>query len=343
MASQPRTQNWSASIQRALKADWALELSYVANHNTRLSASNMVNINQDDPRYLALGSLLTQSVTSAAAVSAGIPVPYPGFTGTVAQALRPYPQYLTVTEQSAKVGTSVYNAFTARIHKRYSAGVTLDAHFTWSKNLGNADSSVQNDFNRQAEWTLLSYDVRYALVMHWSYEMPFGPGKPLLNKTAWTRHLVSGWVINGIHYYQSGTPLFITMTNTLPIFNRQLRPNAVPDVSPSTGISNGDFQPNSDSAINRAAFATPAAFTFGNAAPSYRNLRNFPVLQEDFSLVKNTVVRERFTVETIAQFINADNRHRFASISTNFSNAAFGTVSTTNLGRIITLGLKVKF
>src|SRR5205823_13282528 len=181
----------------------------------------------------------------------------------------------------------------------------------------------------------------YALVMHWGYELPFGPDKPLL-KAAWARHFVSGWAINGIHYYQSGTPLFITMTNSLAIFNRQLRPNVVPGVSRSTGIPNGDFQPNSSVAINRAAFANPAPFTFVTAAPSYGDVRNFPVLQEDFSLVKNTVVRERVTIETIAQFINATNRHRFASINSNFSNAAFGSIGTSNLGRIITIGLKIK-
>jgi hypothetical protein len=179
--------------------------------------------------------------------------------------------------------------------------------------------------------------------MHWSYELPFGSSKPWLSKSSWSRPLLSGWVLNGIHYYQSGTPLFVTMTNSLPIFNSRLRPNVVSGVAPSTGISNGDFQPNSNLAINPAAFANPAPFTFGNSAASYGNLRNFPVLQEDFSVVKNTLVRGRFTIETIGQLINAFNRHRFASINTNFSNATFGSVSTTNLGRIITLGLKIKF
>ena len=332
--AQPRVQNWSASAQRELARNLVLEFSYVANRSTRLSAASLVDINQLDPKYLALGSLLTQNITSTAARAANIPVPYPGFTGTVAQALRPYPQYQTITDQSAKAGGAFYNALTARARKRYSNGITFDAHFTWSQNKGNADGTVQNDYNRGAEWAYLNSDVPYALVMHWSYEIP---------SAKFARTLTSGWVINGIHYYQSGTPLYVTMTNNLPIFNSRLRPNAVSGVDLSSGISNGNFQPNTDSAINKAAFSTPAPFTFGNAAPSYNGLRNFPVLQEDFSLLKNTKIGDKVTLETIGQFINALNRHRFASINTNFSNSTFGTVTATNLGRIITVGMKLRF
>jgi hypothetical protein len=102
-------------------------------------------------------------------------------------------------------------------------------------------------------------------------------------------------------------------------------------------------EPNTDRAIHRAAFSNPASFRFGTAAPSYAGLRNFPVLQEDFSAIKNTQFGERYTMEFIAQFINAANRHRFADINTNFSNAAFGSVSGASLPRIVTLGLKLKF
>lgn len=133
------------------------------------------------------------------------------------------------------------------------------------------------------------------------------------------------------------------MSNTLPIFNRQLLPSVVTNGMLSTRIPNGGFQPNCDRAINRAAFTNPAPFSFGNAAPSCGSLRNFPVLQDDFSLIKNTVFREKRTLEFIGRFINATNRRRFAGINSNFSNATFGNVSGASLGRIISLGLKLKF
>ncbi|MBK9170284.1 MAG: TonB-dependent receptor [Bryobacterales bacterium] len=352
MGLMPRTQNWSLSVQRELSRNWAMELSYVANRNTRQTAAGMINENQVHPRYLALGGLLTQNINSAAAREAGFAPPYPGFNGSVAQALRTYPQYLNITEQSAKAGTTFYNGFSARIRKRYSAGFTVDAHYTLSRNMGYADAGaagfgttnnmLQDNFNRQLEYALLPNDVPHAFVVQYSYELPFGPGKPLAN-TGVARHLLGGWILNAIHRYQCGVPLPILMNNSLPLFNRVLRPDIVSGTNLATGIAVGDFEPNSDRRINPEAFRNPAPFTFGSAGPAYHDLRQFPVLTEDFSILKNTNLTERFSVETSAQFINALNRHRFTDINVNFTNPAFGRASGSNIGRIITLGLKLKF
>jgi hypothetical protein len=329
----PRTQNWSMSLQRELTANWTAELSYVANKATRLASAAMINDNQVDPRYLSLGSVLTQQVTSSAAVAAGVTRPWPTFTGTVAQALRPYPQYLTVTEQSAKAGASFFQSFVARIRKRYSSGVTLDTHYTYSKLLGTSDTT-QDHFKRGAEWTYLNYDIPHSLVLQYTYEIP---------GTTRLRALTGGWNINGIHRYQSGTPLFVTVNNTLPLFNRTLRPDAVSGASRTNEIGLGDFQANSNRRINAAAFRSPAPFTFGNAAASYGDLRNFRVFTEDFSIVKNTRLAERANLEFTAAFINAFNRHRFTDFVANLNNPTFGQATGSSLGRIITLGLKLKF
>jgi hypothetical protein len=329
----PRTQNWSLSIQRELTNNWTAEISYVANKASRLSSPSMINDNQVDPRYLSLGSVLTQQVTSAAAAAAGIARPYPTFTGTVAQALRPYPQYLTITEQSAKAGASFFQSFVARVRKRYSAGVTLDTHYTYSKLLGTSDTA-QNHFNRGAEWTYLNYDIPHSLVLQYTYELP---------SYSRLKALTGGWNVNGIHRYQSGTPLFVSANNTLPIFNRTQRPDAVAGASRTNEIELGNFQANSDRRINAAAFRSPAPFTFGNAAASYGDLRNFRVFSEDFSIVKNTNIAERINLEFTAAFINAFNRHRFTDFVANLNTPTFGQATGSSLGRIITLGLKLKF
>jgi hypothetical protein len=66
-----------------------------------LPTNNLVGLNQLPLQYLSLGQLLNQNIYSAAAQSAGIPVPYPGFNGSVLQALRPYPQYQTIEDIQA--------------------------------------------------------------------------------------------------------------------------------------------------------------------------------------------------------------------------------------------------
>ncbi|HEU0139820.1 MAG TPA: hypothetical protein VFQ79_08930 [Bryobacteraceae bacterium] len=82
----------------------------------------------------------------------------------------------------------------------------------------------------------------------------------------------------------------------------------------------------------------PAPFTFGNASPSYNDVRNFRVFTEDFSAVKSTRIREATELEFTATFINAFNRHRFTDFTATRNTATFGQATGSSLGRIITLG-----
>jgi hypothetical protein len=123
--------------------------------------------------------------------------------------------------------------------------------------------------------------------------------------------LVGGWAVSGILRYQSGFPLPISMTKTLPLFNQRLRPDVISGVQRATDISNGDFDPAVDRHINPAAFTSPAPFRFGNSAPAYNDLRTFSTLNEDLLLIRETRVTEAVRIETYGQFFNVFNRHRF--------------------------------
>src|SRR5262245_12601874 len=142
----------------------------------------MLNINQVDSKYLALGSLLTQSAASPAAIAAGITLPYPGFTGTVAQALRPYPQYQTLPSFYAKGGESTYRALELRLNQRSTRGLSFDIHYTWSRSEGYPDtvniapSGVNNLLadasHPENERALLPIDVPHAFAASWIYDIP---------------------------------------------------------------------------------------------------------------------------------------------------------------------------
>jgi hypothetical protein len=65
---------------------------------------------------LSLGSLLTKNILDPAVVAAGYKEPFPGFaTGwgggaTLAQALRPFPQYGILLDANAGAGKTWYDA-----------------------------------------------------------------------------------------------------------------------------------------------------------------------------------------------------------------------------------------
>lgn len=342
----PRTQNWSLGFQRELSSNMLVEATYLANHSTRQVEPQIVNINQLHPDTLALGNLLTSSATSAAAIAAGIRIPYPGFSGSVAQALRAFPQYRTLTASNAKAGKSIYHAMQLRFVKRFSQGFSVDGTYTLSKNIGynnpsfagrgGADVVLQDNFNRGLERAILPYDIPHAFLLHYTYELPF-------KASGWKGKFVRGWSLSGVHRYQSGNPLPISMQNTLPIFNRVLRPNRVSGQAAATGISLGSFDPNQDRVINPAAFTAAAPFSFGDSAPYLQDLRNFSVLSEDFTAMKATPITERVTTELVAQFINAFNRHRFSEVDGNFSNPSFGRIRSASFPRFIQLALRLRF
>src|SRR6185436_15020772 len=129
-ASRPaRYDNWTISVQRELLHGMSLELDYNGVYGSDLQAGllnpNQVPMSVVNDLVARLGpaatvALLNSQITSAAAIAAGITAPYPNFTNpavqtlrSVAQALRPYPQYQAVNVQSGggdKTGRSHYHA-----------------------------------------------------------------------------------------------------------------------------------------------------------------------------------------------------------------------------------------
>ena len=79
-----------------------------------------MDLNQVNPSYLYLGSLLQQSITAPAVVAAGFKPPYPNFPhGTLAQALRPFPQFLNVFSRNSGQGQTWYDSATFKVQRRF--------------------------------------------------------------------------------------------------------------------------------------------------------------------------------------------------------------------------------
>ncbi|MBV9039247.1 MAG: TonB-dependent receptor [Acidobacteriaceae bacterium] len=340
-------QNWSLQVQRQIPWRTLLQVGYIANKGNRLS-SGLLNVNQVDPRYLSLGSLLNQPFNSSAAIAAGITSPYPGFIGSVAQALRPYPQYTSISRYNNTAGNSTYNSLQVQLQHQFSAGLSLMVSYTWSKWLTDAeagegwyDSGPLNNYNRKLEKSLSQTDIPQNVTISYVYELPVGKGKPV-NTTGVLNAFVGGWQISGTHRYQSGYPLGIGVNNTLPIFSGQ-RPICFAGANPYASYQ-GRFDPGKDVYLNAAAFGTPAPFTFGDCSRTLPNLRGFPFFNEDFALSKHFRYWERLDPELRFEVFNAFNRVIFSNPATNISNTGFGTVGgQANQPRLAQVGLHLKF
>jgi hypothetical protein len=320
--------NYQFSVQQMLASRLVLDVAYVGVKGTRLG-NNLISLNQLNPSYLALGSLLTQNITSTAAKNAGIVAPYAGFTGSVAQALRPYPQFQNITELSNPNGNSSYNALQVKLIKRLSQGMTILGSYTFSKNMTDGNIAAgggpagEDYYNRRLEKSLSTFDVPHNFAVAYTYELPFGRGKMLLNNGSVPAKILGGWQLTGIQQYQTGQPVQLTASNTLPIFNGTLRPN----LNLGVPMTLNPVNPLTDPWFNKAAFSVPTTNTLGNAARSYTQLRAPNLYNENFGLMRRIRIREAATITLRGEFFNALNRVVFAAPASNISSSTFGRVT----------------
>jgi hypothetical protein len=336
-----RSQNLGFGVERVFPAQILVKADYVGKLTHGLFAA--LPWNQLDPRYLSLGNLLTLSAASPDAAAAGIRVPFQGFVGSVAQALRPYPQYLDINQQDSTQNFVEYHSLQLTVQRRFK-NMTLLGTYTASKLLNG--TSFQHQLLRDTRKAIASQDRPQMLNLSYSYELPFGPGRRFLNGTnPVLKQIVGGWQIAGIHNYYSGFPVTVTSRATLPGIGNAY-PVRVGSAPISTGQGCADYDPNNplkNRVLNPAGFAAPAPFTFGNTRvlPSTRACG---YLNESVSVLKNFTITESVRLRFGAEIFNLLNRHQWMGIQADVNNPdAFGRYSSASDPRTIQLELKLEF
>ncbi|HEX3322374.1 MAG TPA: carboxypeptidase regulatory-like domain-containing protein [Terriglobales bacterium] len=202
--------------------------------------------------------------------------------------------------------SSIYHGLQSTIRIQNAHHLSGFASYNWSKTLDDASDGIdfapgvafpQDPSNLRAERGPSSFDTKHRFTAAVNYSLP-----------SWTalKKLGSGWQLNWIASVQSGRPIpIVTASDTSGRFYFNQRPNVVPGVdpivhnwTPATGY------------LNPAAFIQPAFGSFGNLGrnsvygPGYKNL--------DFSITKNTEVREHVSLQFRAEFFNILNHPNFA-------------------------------
>ena len=165
MGRPSRVVQWNISLQREVIRDLVVEAAFVGNHGvwepngssqgfSNASVGNLINYDAVSPATLAahgLGdltdantrSLLSSTITSAAAVAAGFKKPYANFpdSGSVLQSLRPFPQYSGIGQFQAPLGASWYDSLQVKVVKRLSHGLTATMAYTFGKALDSTTNA----------------------------------------------------------------------------------------------------------------------------------------------------------------------------------------------------------
>jgi hypothetical protein len=360
-------QSWSLQVQEQVSKDMIATLGYVGQRSTHLRSA-LMNINNINPANFVRGDVLGENL---AGNTAGVATPYPGIftdfspTVTVQQALRPFPQYQYIyTDVLQNIGQASYHSLQATLERRFSAGLSLQTSFTWSKILTDADSilpginggisQVQNPFNLRDEKALSSQDVPYTFTAAFLYELPFGRGKPILNHGIGSA-LLGGWQVGGVLRYQKGVPTSFGCANGVPGWDNCIRFNRVPGQSPiNPSVAGGTFDPFTQRYFNRAAFADPNAqalrqarggtYYFGDYPRNNGDARTPNYYNEDFSIIRNFKLYESFTLQLKGEMLNAFNRHIFNRPNASPNSPNFGLVNNTiDAPRAVQFTLRVNF
>jgi hypothetical protein len=366
----PRWLNYTVSFQHQWHGNMDLTVAYVGNHGTRLpiNAENLgPEANQNAGSVLQkYGALLTNGsfangVPNAALVTAGITTPpYPTFTGDLAQALRPWPQYQNIAWREGHTGASHYNALQVQLNKHWRNNL-LTASYTWSRLMNNAaesgeaqsgiasgnDVPLQNPSDMHDMWGPSADDVPNTVAISEVFTLPYGHGQRFgANSSAVVNKLLGNWNISGILTYESGRPQTMTANNILGglLFAGGVQfPNTVSGQAP---VNSGSFtNPFSQVYYNSSAFSDPGTYAFGDAPRSTSSIRGFHFYNEDVSIYKDTYFGESRYVRVQASAGNLFNRVDFCSPNSDIDAVGlFGkTFTQCNVPRRIQVSLEIFF
>ena len=197
-----RTFQTQFSVQQRIRSA-VVELGWVSTQGRHLPNATLENLNQVDPRHLALGDLLRRNINDPLVTAQGFRAPYAGFQGTLAQALRPYPQFQGITSVDSPSGNSNYHALLAKYEQRFTSGLAVLGSYTsrsssrTSKSRRAVPSLLQNAADRRSERSVASIDIPHRFIGSIAYDLPFGKGKAWLSRGL-VSHLLGGFSLSGI-------------------------------------------------------------------------------------------------------------------------------------------------
>jgi hypothetical protein len=296
-----RQYQWSIGFQREIMPNLAVDVAYVGNRGIWWQAPGMLNLNANTPERLkAFGldvtntndqNLLRLTFTSPQ-VSSRFNLPYPGFpvTQSLAQALRPYPQFANTPTLPAipvywnPMGSTWYDALQVKVTQRFTRGLTASSNFSWSKattigteigepNPGTTGNAVVNNvFDRNLNKYISRYDQPLFFNVSLNYTTPTLSGNKILST------VLSNWNYGAFVQYASGFPLRVpdaqTSLNSL-LFQGNTFANRVKGEPLFTVDLNCHcYDPNKTFVLNPKAWQDPAPGTFGSSAAYYSDYRS---------------------------------------------------------------------
>jgi len=341
-------QQWNASVQREITRNTAVEVSYIGSKITHVGIPDS-NLNALTEDQLKLGPALLARVTNPffgtipRSSSIGDP------TITVAQLMKPWPQYTAVSFYRNNVGTTNYQGVAFSVRQRLSRGLTYSAAYTYSKLTDIASSvfdasiltgpltnaAVADSHNLERDRDYSTGDIPHYFGASIVWDLPAGEGRAK-HPSGILGAFANDWSIASVITLQSGVPVAVTQANSLGYagFTTQ-RPNLVGDPTlPAEGRTPAHW-------FNTAAFTTANQFTIGSASrnpvrgPSYRDV--------DLAVMRRVPVGGPRSLEVRLEVFNLLDTVNLGPPAAQQGASNFGTITSALDPRVVQLAVKFWF
>lgn len=353
----PQTQQWSFGIERDLGNGFVVKASYVGSKSNYLQRTTPINLIGNPP---APATSLADEAARLGAFRASV-------AASNGSALNPSdrfdPRFNDVDLLNSSANSN-YHSFQFVAQKAFTHGYSLQVAYTWSKSIDdvsdamgvliNDSSNQQNPLNNRDNRAVSEFDIPQTLVVTHIWQTPFGRNlrNPLLHT------LAAGWSLAGISSYRSGFPVTfdagprfgiqpITITG---VTGGAMRVNAAgpfpfnPEPSGSAGAPFGmtaGAQPISAYAAS-LGLSQPLLGNFGSLGRNVSRLNAAPDF--NWSIFKNTRLREGVSLELRAEFYNLFNTAVFQDVNRTITSPTFGDYSDVAFNsRNVQLGARLVF
>ena len=312
----PTLISWTLRIDRELSPNTALTVGYVGSHGYH----ELIGVDANEPFSTICPASPCPAVYPATFPPgiAGTPVPDGAFF-IPAGAPRANPAIANTWTWFSE-GTSNYNALQVDLRRRFSHGLSLRGVYTFAKTLddgdslnqttaGNAPGLVSNPFDLASDKGLATFNIEHVGVVNILYALPFGRGQRFANNVGgFSGSLIGGWSLSSIITAQTGFP-FTPQLSYNPSNNGDTRNPVRPFLNPN--FSGPVILGKPEQWFNPNAFLAPPA-SGGFYGDVGRNTYIGPGLATwDFSVLKDTKLRERLNVQFRVEIFNLLNRANF--------------------------------
>jgi len=335
----PRFVQTTIGIEHEFARNLSVTASFIDNRGVWLESDGLRRINQlpistiakygldvTKPADLAL---LTGTLASAMAnPNYHFTLPYSTFNAsgnTLAQSLRPFPQFGNVGDQYERDGNTWYDALQIKVTKRIGHGLSGGLGYSWSKDLGTVSSTgtyttaipIQDTTRSPKDQkSLLGIDQPEMLNFYFNYAVPSFS----FSQNGWKHALLAGWTLDGIYHYQSGfpiqTPNAASGLLTSATFASGVWSNRVPGQPLFLHNLNSHVgKPGNLQFLNPAAWASPAAGTYATSKPYYGDYRQARQPNEQMGFGKSFDITESLKLSLRADFNNVFNRWVYPSFN----------------------------